>query len=151
MTVNAIVGKINKVNKNNRLYTYNAIKNAIKDFQESKEDIYLYPSFDDRDSSMLSTDIMGVLQKLYLDGDELRAEINILPSKESLFSLLYNTNNVIVANFSGSLDLKNNNLVVDSCQINDLAFTAEPSWDCCNIAIDESPSSEFQDIIKFYF
>ena len=149
MTVKAIVGKINKVNKNNRLYTYNAIKNAIKDFQEANESVYLYPSFNDKDPSML--DIMGVLQKLYLEGDELCAEISILPSKEALFSFLYNTNNVIVANFSGSLDLKNNNLIVDSCQIDDLTFTADPSWDCCNLTIKESDNSEFWDIIKFYF
>ena len=148
MAIKAIVGKVNKVNKNNRIYTYNAIKNAIKDFQEADKSVYLYPSFEDMDSSMSSImNIMGVLQKLYLEGDELCAEINILPSKEDLFNLLYNTNNVIVANFSGNIDLKNNNMVVDSCQIEDLTFTADPSWDCCNI----TTNSEFWEFVKTYF
>ena len=145
MTIKAIVGKTNEVNKNNRVYPDNAIKKAIKDFQEADESVYLYPSFDNRGSSILDT--MGVLQKLYLDGDELCAEINILPSKEKLFNLLYNTNNVIVANFSGNVDIKNNNLVVDNCQLEDLVFTADPSWDCCNITINP----EFWEFAKTYF
>lgn len=125
-TYKVIIGKVDTTDRNGRIYTKNAFKNAVKKFKHDKRLLLLYPYEPDEDGFVKP---LGFANDVFFNSQtgELCAKVVVPSSQQQAFEALKLWGNSIGVRFNQSSGHKNDASDVNNYELSEMAFYGSSS------------------------